>query len=150
MVRKWAIAYEAATGDKVKLRSKRDGREFTGSQVDVITRAKSYVDAEGVKIDTALKMALGQTELVPVALDTGQEGSDSLEVLKEFLAQNGETTRLLLQEIKGLREDFKASLQPAKIKNSSAPVEQSPPVEADRQHGILVRLAMRLERIFKG
>jgi hypothetical protein len=92
-------------------------------------------------------MALGQTELVPVALDTGQEGSDSLEVLKEFLAQNGKTTRLLLEEIRGLRQDL---LHPAAEKNNPGPVEQSPPVEADRQHGILVRLAMRLERIFKG
>jgi hypothetical protein len=138
MVRKWAIAYEAATGDKVKLRSKRDGREFTGSQVDVITRAKSYVDAEGVKIDTGLKMALGQTELVPVALDTGQEGSDSLEVLKEFLAQNGETTRLLLQEIKGLRED---------LLHSPAENENPGPVEGnDRQHGAIVRFALWLEK----
>ncbi len=144
MVRKWAIAYEAATGDKVKLRSKRDGREFTGSQVDVITRAKSYVDAEGVKIDTGLKMALGQTEMVPVALDTGHEGSDSLEVLKEFLARNDETTQLLLEEIRGLRQDLLHS--PAKIKNPG-PVEQSSPAEADRQHGILVKLAMRLESL---
>jgi hypothetical protein len=144
MVRKWAIAYEAATGDKVKLRSKRDGREFTGSQVDVITRAKSYVDAEGVKIDTSLKMALGQTEMVPVALDTGHEGSDSLEVLKDFLARNDKTTQLLLEEIRGLRQDLSHS--PAKIKNPG-PVEQSSPAEADRQHGILVKLAMRLESL---
>jgi hypothetical protein len=146
MVRKWAIAYEAATGDKVKLRSKRDGREFTGSQVDVITRAKSYVDAEGVKIDTALKMALGQTEMVPVALDAGHEGSDSLEVLKEFLARNEETTQLLLQEIKGLREDL--SQTPAENKNSSAPVEQSSPAE-EKHHGPLVKFSIWLESLLR-
>jgi hypothetical protein len=144
MVRKWAIAYEAATGDKVKLRSKRDGREFTGSQVDVITRAKSYVDAEGVKVETALKMVLGQSELVPVALDTGHEGSDSLEVLKEFLARTDETNQLLLQEIKGLREDFKASLQPGAINSSAggAAAQET----ANRQHGLLVRAALWLEQ----
>jgi hypothetical protein len=141
MVRKWAIAYEAATGDKVKLRSKRDGREFSPSQVAIIAAAKKYVDDEGVKVETALKMVLGQTELVPVALDASAESSDSLEVLKEFLVRSGETTHLLLEEIRGLRQDL--SHPPTEIKNSA-------PVEADRQHGILVRLAMRLERIFKG
>jgi hypothetical protein len=140
MVRKWAIAYEAATGDKVKLRSKRDGREFSPSQVAIISAAKKYVDDEGVKVETALKMILGKTELVPVALDSGHESSDSLEVLKEFLVRNDEINQLLLEEIRGLRQDLS---QHAEIKNLA-------PVEADRQHGILVRLAMRLERIFKG
>jgi hypothetical protein len=144
MVRKWAIAYEAATGDKVRLRSKRDGREFSASQVDVISRAKKFVDHERVKVETALKMALGQSELVPVALYTGHEGSDSLEVLKEFLVLSNETTQLLLEEIRGLRQDLSHS--PAKIKNPG-PVEQSSPAEADRQHGILVKLAMRLESL---
>ncbi len=154
MVRKWAIAYEAATGDKVKLRSKRDGREFTGSQVDVITRAKSYVDAEGVKVETALKMVLGQSELVPVALDTGHEGSDSLEVLKEFLAQNGETNQLLLQEIRGLREDLRQSQvgelskPTAEIKNPAG-IDSS--VEDGKPHyGILARAAIWLEQKLSG
>ncbi len=140
MVRKWAIAYEGATGDKVKLRSKRDGREFSASQVEIIFRAKKFVDYEGVKVETALKMVLGQSELVPTALDASAEDSGSLEVLKEFLVRSDETSQLLLEEIRGLRQDL---LHPAEIKNSA-------PVEADRQHGILVRLAMRLERIFKG
>jgi DNA-binding transcriptional regulator YiaG len=149
MVRKWAIAYEAVTGDSVRLRSKRDGREFSASQVDIISRAKKYVDRERVKIDTALKMALGQADLVPTALDTSAEDLGSLEVLKEFLARNDETNQLLLQEIRGLREDLRLSQarelsQPAaKIKNS-AQVEQSLPAP-DKQHGLLVRLAIRLE-----
>ncbi len=144
MVRKWAIAYEKITGDKVKLRSKRDGREFSASQVAVISAAKKYVDDEGVKVDTALKIVLGQTELVPTALDASAESSDSLEVLKEYLARSDKTSQLLLEEIRGLRQDLSHS--PAKIKNPG-PVEQSSPAEADRQHGILVKLAMRLESL---
>ncbi len=146
MVRKWAIAYEAATGDKVKLRSKRDGREFSASQVAVISAAKKYVDDEGVKVETALKIVLGQTELVPTALDASAESSDSLEVLKEYLARNDETTQLLLEEIRGLRQDL--SHPAAEIKNSSAPVEQSSPVE-NKPHGLLVRLAIRLESFLR-
>jgi hypothetical protein len=146
MVRKWAIAYEGATGDKVKLRSKRDGREFSPSQVAIIAAAKKYVDYEGVKVETALKMVLGQSELVPVALDTGQEDSDSLEVLKEFLAQNGETTQLLLEEIRGLRQDL--SQTPAENKNSSAPVEQSSPAE-EKHHGPLVKFSIWLESFLR-
>jgi hypothetical protein len=145
MVRKWAIAYEKITGDKVKLRSKRDGREFSASQVAVISAAKKYVDDEGVKVDTALKIVLGQTELVPTALDASAESSDSLEVLKEYLAQNDKTSQLLLEEIRGLRQDLS---QPAEIKNSSAPVEQLSPAP-DKQHGLLVRLAMRLESLLR-
>jgi hypothetical protein len=148
MVRKWAIAYEKITGDKVKLRSKRDGREFSASQVDIISAAKKYVDDEGVKVETALKIVLGQTELVSTALDASAEDSGSLEVLKEFLARTDKTNQLLLQEIKGLREDFKASLQPAEIKNSSGRVEQSPPVE-DKHHGPLVKFSMWLESLLR-
>jgi hypothetical protein len=140
MVRKWAIAYEEITGDKVKLRSKRDGREFTGSQVAVISAAKKLVDSEGVKVETALKMVLGQSEMVPVALDTGHEGSDSLEVLKEFLARSDKTNQLLLQEIRGLRQDLSI---PAETK-SLEPVE-----DGKRQYGVVVRMAMRLERFLR-
>jgi hypothetical protein len=152
MVRKWAIAYEDATGDKVRIKSKRDGREFSASQVDVISRAKKFVDHERVKVDTALKMALGQTELVPTALEASSEDFGSLEALKEFLARNDETSQLLLQEIRGLRQDLRHSQgrelsQPSTAEFFSAPVEQSSPAEADRQHGILVKLAMRLESL---
>jgi hypothetical protein len=150
MVRKWAIAYEQITGDRVRLRSKRDGREFSASQVDVIARAKRYVDREGVKVETALKMALGQTELVPAALDPSAEDSGSLEVFKEFLARNDETSQLLLQEIRGLREDLRQSQarelsQPRAEKENSAQVTQ--PAKGETQHGLLVRLAMRLESL---
>jgi DNA polymerase III psi subunit len=153
MVRKWAIAYEAATGDKVKLRSKRDGREFSASQVAVISAAKKYVDLEGVKVETALKMALGQTELIPVALDASAEGLDSLEVLKEFLVRNDETTQLLLEEIRGLREDLRRSegrelSQPAPEIKNPAQVEQSSSVE-DKHHGPLTRAAIWLEQRFR-
>jgi hypothetical protein len=144
MVRKWAIAYEKITGDSVRLRSKRDGREFSASQVAVISAAKKFVDYEGVKVETALKMVLGQAELVPTALDASAESSDSLEVLKEYLARNDETNQLLLEEIRGLRQDLSHS--PVENKNPGL-VEQSPPAEANRQHGILVKLAMRLESL---
>jgi DNA-binding transcriptional regulator YiaG len=149
MVRKWAIAYGEITGDSVRLRSKRDGREFSASQVDIISRAKKYVDREGVKIDTALKMALGQADLVPTALDTSAEDLGSLEILKQFLARNDETSQLLLQEIRGLREDLRLSQarelsQPAPEIRNPAQVEQSSPAP-DKQPGILVRMAIRLE-----
>jgi hypothetical protein len=145
MVRKWAIAYEEITGDKVRLRSKRDGREFSASQVAVISRAKRYVDREGLKVETALKMALGQSELVPAALDTRAEGSDSLEVLREFLARNDETNRLLLQEIKGLRQDLKQSQA-----RELPPVDNSRTDEdGDRNHGILARAAIWIESLLR-
>jgi DNA-binding transcriptional regulator YiaG len=154
MVRKWAIAYEAVTGDSVRLRSKRDGREFSASQVDIISRAKKYVDRERVKIDTALKMALGQADLVPTALDTSAEDLGSLEILKQFLARNDETNQLLLEEIRGLREDLRLSQarelnqQPAaKIKNS-AQVEQSSSAP-DKHYGLLVKFSIWLESLLR-
>ncbi len=144
MVRKWAIAYEAATGDKVKLRSKRDGREFSASQVDIIFAAKKYVDLEGVKVETALKMVLGQTELVPAAVDASAESSGNLEVLKEFLARNDETTQLLLEEIRGLRQDL--SHPAAKKNNSLRRIEE--PAE-DKHHGPLVKFSIWLESLLR-
>jgi DNA-binding transcriptional regulator YiaG len=145
MVRKWAIAYEEITGDSVRLRSKRDGREFSASQVDIISRAKKYVDREGVKIDTALKMVLGQTEFVPTALDTSAEDLGSLEILKQFLARNDETSQLLLQEIRGLREDLRLS----QARELSQPVAEKNKSVEDKQYGLLVRLAMRVEALLR-
>jgi DNA-binding transcriptional regulator YiaG len=153
MVRKWAIAYEAVTGDSVRLRSKRDGREFSASQVDIISRAKKYVDRERVKIDTALKMALGQADLVPTALDTSAEDLGSLEILKQFLARNDETNQLLLEEIRGLREDLRLSQagelshSRAEIKNSAG-VEVENPVE-DKHQGLLVKFSIWLESLLR-
>jgi hypothetical protein len=155
MVRKWAIAYEDITGDKVRLKSKRDGREFSASQVDVIARAKRYVDREGVKIDTALKMALGQAELVPAVLDARAEDSGSLEVLQEFLARNDETNRLLLQEIRGLREDLKQGqlAAPAQTDDPAREIKNPQMVEAtvgdETHHGIFTRLGARLDRLLR-
>ncbi len=149
MVRKWAIAYEGATGDKVKLRSKRDGREFTASQVAVISAAKKYVDSEGVKVDTALKMVLGQSELVPVALDTSHEGLDSLEVLKEFLVRTDETNQLLLQEIRGLRQDFRELPSLAAEKNTLELGAAAQDGDSSKKHGVLVRLALKIESWLK-
>ncbi len=145
MVRKWAIAYEAVTSDNVRLRSKRDGREFSASQVDIISRAKKYVDHEGVKVEIALKMALGQTELVSTALDASVKGTDGLEIFKEFLARNDETNQLLLQEIRGLREDLKQS----QVRELSQPSAERNKSEDKPQHGILTRTAMWIESLLR-
>jgi DNA-binding transcriptional regulator YiaG len=153
MVRKWAIAYEAVTGDSVRLRSKRDGREFSATQVHIISRAKKFVDREGVKVDTALKMALGQADLVPTALDTSAEDLGSLEILKEFLARNDETSQLLLQEIRGLREDLRLS-QAGELPHSRAEIKNPPPqkenpAQREKNHSLLVRLIIRLESFLR-
>jgi hypothetical protein len=149
MVRKWAIAYEGATGDKVKLRSKRDGREFSGSQVAVISAAKKLVDSEGVKVETALKMVLGQAELVPVALSPSAEDSDSLEALKEFLARTDETNQLLLQEIRGLRQDFRELPSLAAEKNTLESGAAAQDGDSSKKHRVLVRLALKIESWLK-
>jgi hypothetical protein len=138
MVRKWAIAYEAATGDKVRLRSKRDGREFTSSQVAVIADAKRLVDSEGVKVETALKMVLGQAEMpgiAPALATVDGNTAELIQVISEATARGNEP---LIAELQQLRQELQRSRQ--SLESGAAPQENDL-----NNHGLLVRLALWLE-----
>lgn len=139
MVRKYAIAYEEVSGNKIRLKSKRDGREFSDSQVDIIRRAKELVDVEGARVDTALRMVLEKPDLAAGLSARHGGDNEALEVLQAILAKHDETNQALLEEIKGLRQDLKA--------------RESPVIEADNKKdrlGKFTRIGLRLDRWLKG
>ncbi len=93
MVRKYAAAYEAITGEPVK-QHPRDGRLYTRDQLDTLVNAKGFVDGNaGMSVDTALRIALGRAETA----------------VKEPQAQTTINTaafaEAILAELRGLRVD---------------------------------------------
>lgn len=161
MLRRYAIALESVTGEPIK-QHPRDGRQYTGEQVEALARAKLRVaEKRGRDVETAIRLALGQTEadaetsMLPEPI-TGSALVDpkalaaALEpvitpLLTELQALRRSNERLE-GEVVGLREDMATRVldeprEPLKI----APV----PERGDDQGGVLVWTASRLERLWR-
>jgi hypothetical protein len=141
MIRKYALAYEAMTGKEIPMK-RRDGRQFSREHFEVISKAKALVDSNnGLSVDTALKMVLSGPENAADALAApGMAGSsrELADVLSAAIAKGNEP---LLAELRELRQELNQGRQLA------GPVQVAQP--ADDKHGLLVRLAMRLESFLR-
>jgi hypothetical protein len=158
MLRRYAIAYESITGETVK-QHPRDGRQYTAEQVETLQRAKSYVKANpGMGVEQALRLALGasQADAVRSPVPLGQVGTG---VGTEALAATLErVVSPLLDELQALRQsnerliDELGSLKLNKpAREIENPAEVAPgDATADRQHGLLIRLLIRLESFLRG
>lgn len=143
MVRKWAIAYEAISGDKVSLKSKRDGRYFTEAQIATISRAKELVDRDNLKVDTALRMVLEKPDMAAGLSARHGESNEALEVLQAILQRHDETNQALLEEIRGLRSDIQQTQLHPKV-----PYVEKNSYQSDRD-GPLVKSAKWIEKFWK-
>ncbi len=147
MLNRYAATYEAVTGEKITI-SGRDGRLFSDSQVSVLIRAKNLVsNNHGLSVESALRAALaldpGGAELVVKgaqqslgAEDTGQ----LVEALREAI------TAPLVAELQALRREVAELRQERQLE---APKIDSEARQEAQQHGLLVRLAMWVERRLK-
>jgi hypothetical protein len=148
MIRKYALALEGLTGKRIPLRG-REGRQFSPENFNVISKAKALVDSNnGLSVDTALKMVLSGPENAADTLAAGRPSGNTTELAEALTAAIAKGNEPLLAELRELRLELRETREsntlPAEIKNL-APVEVVAPAEADRQHGLLVRLAMKLE-----
>lgn len=132
MVRKWAIALETATGQEIPM-TRRDGRSFSREHFETIAKAKALVDNEnGLSVNTALKMVLGQGAALAVNPGAAPVDTPALDH-DAFAAAIAKGNEPLLAELRELRLEMRQARQIDK------------PVANDVTHGLLVRLALRVE-----
>jgi hypothetical protein len=144
----YAKSYTQLTKQQIGKKG-RLGRHFTEAQRQVIKNAREMVQmGSGVTVDEAMRKALifDSDAIETPALATA--APLDLERLKTLLSEalRDEIATPLIAEIRALRDEVaelkgRESSQPAAEIKNPARVENS----ADRQHGLLVQLAMRLE-----
>ncbi len=140
MVRKYAVALETVTGQEIPLK-RRDGRQFSREHFDVISRTKALVDSNnGLSVDTALRMVLAAPESRADALAAPKASGNTQELTEALSAAIAKGNAPLLVELRELRRELNQREQREVALPKKGPVE----------HGLLVRLALRLEHIFKG
>jgi hypothetical protein len=138
MVRKYAVALEKLTGEDIPLK-RRDGRQFSREHFSIIASAKSLVDAHnGLSVDTALQMVAGKPENSAEALAAPKTSGNTQELTEALTAAIAKGNEPLLAELRELRQEFKRREQPVLGQQKREPVEQ--------EHGLLVRLALWVER----
>lgn len=145
MIRKYAVTLEKLTGEDIPLK-RRDGRQFGPDHYAVISHAKSLVDSNnGLNIQTALQMALGTADLGADALTPPVAYGNSPELAETITAALRAGNAELLAEVRGLRQDLARLSPPAQIDTTARP-DGFRRERDDRQHGLLVRAALWLER----
>lgn len=164
MLRRYAIALESITGKQIK-QHPRDGRQYTAEQVEALERAKLRVaEKRGRDVETAIRLALGQTEVEAESFMLPEPIPSSALVDSKVLAAALEpvVTPLLTElqalrwsnerlegEVVGLREDMAARVLDDLREPPHRPSELGPvPNSSDTQAGALVRAASRLERLW--
>lgn len=168
MLRRYAIALESVTGESIK-QHPRDGRQYTGEQVEALERAKLRVaEKRGRDVETAIRLALGQTEADAETSMLPEPSTSSPLVDPKVLAAALESvvTPLLTElqalrrsnerlegEVVGLRKDITTQLVEPE---AAARVAQLDDLEAaaretaeTSKHGPVVRLALWLERVLR-
>lgn len=91
MVRRYAMALEALTGEEIP-QHPRDGRQFARAHVDALISARRFVAGrQGMSVETGLRLALGLAELPAAAhlpTPTSEEGLAGAEAFKTALSEH--------------------------------------------------------------
>lgn len=140
MVRRYAAAYEQIAGEKVSLHP-RDGRLFSQGQLDTLLAARAIVQRDSTSVEAAVAQALARPE---TALAVKVQSSDALN-LDALTAALSRSQQPLLDEVRALRLEVAALRRPAQIDTTAQP-DPFKREQDDRQHGLLVRAALWLER----
>jgi DNA-binding transcriptional regulator YhcF (GntR family) len=143
MLSKYAQAYTKLTKQQISKKG-RDGRHFTGEQREVIKNAREMVRSNtGVTVEDAIKRAL-IFDLEPLEVETwgGSLGID-LERLKTALSES--VTAPIVTEMQTLRTEIAA----LRAENRQRVEISTTKKDDEYKHGLLVRLAMRIETIFR-
>jgi hypothetical protein len=103
MLRRYASTYEAVSGDEITVH-RRDGRLFTGEQLNVLLKARALVMRTNTDVETAIKQALEQPVTGDIATLTPSSALDTATLLQALTEANRAATQPLLDEVRLLRE----------------------------------------------
>lgn len=170
MTRRYAAAFEEITGEPIR-QHPRDGRQYRPDQLEVMLRAKAFVEANPrLSVFQALQLALGESPAVATPAVTEEPGGASgalAEALERSLLPE---LRALREEVAGLRSELRSRVleQEAQYTLPSRTYDSSSPVEAERavtdadqirdqgpdqppgSDRVIVRAARALERLLLG
>ena len=156
MVRKYAVALEKLTGEDIPLK-RRDGRQFSLEHFQTISKAKALVDSNnGLNIETALRMALGDAQQPVAPLAAPRASGNSPELVDALSAAVARGNEPLLKELQELRLELRelrliepeTAAQIKQLDELQAAAQRK--ADASSRHGPLVRAAMWVERLMRG
>jgi hypothetical protein len=146
MLSKYAQAYTKLTKRQIKKQG-RDGRHFTAEQREVIKNARDLVRTQtGTTVEDAMKRALVFDSAALEVESWGDTTGFDLDRLKQAL--NEAVTAPLIGEIQALRNEVQELKQGRELSQPAAEIKNSAE-SIDRRHGLLVRLAMRVESLLR-
>lgn len=145
MLRRYAATYERISGDEVEIH-KRDGRLFTQKQLDTLLAARAIVQRQDMSVDAALETVLRDGD-APLAVRAGVGAA--VDTLAMVEALRTAVTDPLLSELQSIRTELAELKLSREEENSSVEVEKPSPKQEDKQHGLLVRLAMWVESLVR-
>lgn len=150
MAGRYFQALEKITKTKIKTHG-RDGRQFDSPTRDVLLTAREIVRSQnGVTVEDAVRRALSLSQ-VPVETELWQ-GATDIDLLRLRTLLSESITEPLKDEIRALRLEVQELKQGRDFTQPAPKIENSGKVEnqADRQHGLLVRLALWIEQRVRG
>jgi hypothetical protein len=141
MVRRYAAAYETASGEKIALHP-RDGRLFSQKQLDVLLAARALVQRDSTSVEAAVSQVLARPE---TALAVRVTSSDALN-LDALTAALSRSQQPLLDEVRQLRQEVAALRPPAETETTTEQPGSRERSDDDARGGLLVRAAMTIEQ----
>jgi hypothetical protein len=139
MIRKYALALETMTGERIPLKG-REGRQFSLSIFEVISKAKALVDSNnGLSVDTALKMVLSGPENAADTLAAGRPSGNTTELAEALTAAVAKGNEPLLAELRDLRRELRETRQ----------IEPSVKAKDPQEDSAIISAAKRLDRLLK-
>lgn len=131
MLRRYARTLEDLTGERVYSHP-RDGRQYTQAQLDTLLSAKGLVESNpGMKVEEALKLALGQSKLSVMARAPSLQGMTPDDVGDLLRAAITQPLQAALQAQQQAHKDDLKALQDASERDTQAVLDELRQVRAE-------------------
>ncbi len=144
MVRRYATAYESATGEKIDLHP-RDGRLFSQQQLDVLLAARALVQRDSTSVEAAVAQALQRPETA-LAVKVQSSDGPTLDALTEAFSRSQQP---LLDEVRALRLEVAALRPTATAETTPRPAPAEKQTDDQERHRLIALAAIRLKSWLK-
>jgi regulator of replication initiation timing len=144
MAGKYFQAFEKITKTKIKTHG-RDGRQFDSPTRDVLVVSRDIVRSNnGVTVEDAVRRALSLSQIpLEVELSTNTQGLQAQQLIDALRASQ----EPLLNELRDIKLELQAlRARDTELKQPQTTQEKTPSAREETEHGLLVRLALWVER----